>query len=467
MSGRGIKFVGYRLISIGLSLIVTTFGNFCIPEKPVGASSFTTVGVDYFNYSVEAGDTLYILSKKYGTSISTLIELNGLVSTELRVGQTLRIPDPSNIKGTTYQVQPGDTLYLISLKFGTNVADLMSVNGLTSTELRVGQLLKIPVTSNRYIVQPGDTLYLISQRFGTTVEKLKTLNYLNSDLIDVGQVLTIPTEEWINYTVRSGDTLYLISQRYHTTVAQLMTKNNLKSTMLQIGQVLSVPITQTSPGDPSVPPTSPPFSPSSVKWIIPDGAVLVHVKSGQTLWSLSQQYNTTIDAIKTTNHLHVDWIGVNQPLFIPVNSSKAVKVVAPQVSAKSGYGEWLDWEFVYWIFDIGNQAVIYDLETGKRFTVQRIGGSNHADCEPLTRQDTQTMKEIFGGYWGWRYRPVLVEVDGRVLAASMAGMPHDVDTISGNNFTGHFDLHFLNSRQHNTNQINSTHQANVQKAAGY
>ncbi|MGI6648626.1 MAG: LysM peptidoglycan-binding domain-containing protein [Bacillota bacterium] len=467
MSRKGIKSGGCRFISVGLSLIVTTFGSFCIPEKPVIASPLTTAEVGYLYYSVKAGDTLYILSTKYGTTIKTLIELNGLVSTEIRIGQVLKIPDPASNKGTTYQVQPGDTLYLISLKYGTNVADLMSVNSLTSSELRVGQLLKIPVTCNRYLVQPGDTLYLLAQRFGTTVDKLKTLNHLTSDLIYVGQLLTLPSEDWVNHTVRSGDTLYLISQRYHTTIAQLMTKNNLKSTMLQVGQVLSVPISANSPGNPAGPPTPPPHSPSSVNWIIPDGAVLVQVKPGQDLWGLSQQYNTTIDAIKTTNHLHVDWVGIKQPLFIPVNSSKAVSVVAPQVPAKAGYGEWLDWEFVYWIFDIGNQAVIRDLETGKRFTVQRIGGSNHADCEPLTKQDTQIMKEIFGGYWGWRYRPVLVEVDGRVLAASMAGMPHDIDTISGNNFAGHFDLHFLNSRQHNTNQINSTHQANVQKAAGY
>jgi LysM repeat protein len=256
--------------------------------------------------------------------------------------------------------------------------------------------------------------------------------------------------------------LYLIGKRHGISVNQLMSLNNLQSTEIWVNQILLVPAAATPPNP--APPASP--GSDSAGWTIPQGTVLVHVKSGQTIWSLAKEYNTTTEAIKTTNHLHVDWVGVNQPLFIPVNSTQAVSVTAPKIAAKPGYGERLDWEYIYWIFDIGNCAVIQDLATGKRFSVKRMGGSNHADCEPLTSADTQIMKDIFGS-WGWKYRPVLVEVDGRVLAGSMAGMPHDIDTIANNNFNGHFDLHFLNSRQHNTNAVNPEHQANVDKAAGY
>ncbi|MCL4439546.1 MAG: glycosyl hydrolase, partial [Firmicutes bacterium] len=89
-----------------------------------------------------------------------------------------------------------------------------------------------------------------------------------------------------------------------------------------------------------------------------------------------------------------------------------------------------------------------------------------ADNEPLTTADTAVMKEIFGGEWSWDRRAVLVYVDGQVIAGSMAGMPHSIKTIYDNDFPGHFDLHFLNSRTHFDNSIDPEHQKMVQKAAG-
>ncbi|NPV91952.1 MAG: hypothetical protein HPY50_14395 [Firmicutes bacterium] len=137
------------------------------------------------------------------------------------------------------------------------------------------------------------------------------------------------------------------------------------------------------------------------------------------------------------------------------------------MSRKTGFGEWLDWDFCNWIFDTGNTATITDIETGKQFKVKRYGGSSHADCEPLTAADTQIMKEIFGGSWSWERRAVVVNVGDRYLAASMNGMPHGDESITGNDFDGQFCVHFLNSKNHNTNQVDAQHQAMVQKAAGY
>lgn len=387
-----------------------------------------------------------------------------------------------------YTVVAGDSLYLIGVHFGVTVEELMTANNLTQTNLQIGQILRVPSSSTKstYTVQANDTLYFIAKRFGTTVEQLKSINNLKSDMLLVGQVIKLPKSAaptappsipdnnatYTKYKVCAGDSLYLIGKKHGISVNQLMSLNNLQSTEIWANQILLVPAAGTPP-NPAPPPASPappatPAPPASSKasWTIPQGTVLVHVKSGQTIWGLAKEYNTTTAAIKTTNHLHVDWVGVNQPLFIPVNSTQAVSVSAPKIEAKPGYGERLDWEYVYWIFDIGNRAVIQDLATGKRFSVKRMGGSLHADCEPLTSADTQIMKDIYGN-WGWKYRPVLVEVDGQVLAGSMAGMPHDIDTIANNSFNGHFDLHFLNSRQHNTNAVTPEHQVNVQRAAGY
>ena len=126
--------------------------------------------------------------------------------------------------------------------------------------------------------------------------------------------------------------MYLIGKRHGISVNQLMSLNNLQSTEIWVNQILLVPAAATPPNP--APPASP--GSDSAGWTIPQGTVLVHVKSGQTIWSLAKEYNTTTEAIKTTNHLHVDWVGVNQPLFIPVNSTQAVSVTAPKIAAKPG-----------------------------------------------------------------------------------------------------------------------------------
>lgn len=154
------------------------------------------------------------------------------------------------------------------------------------------------------------------------------------------------------------------------------------------------------------------------------------------------------------------------------------------------YGELLDWwSEVDSLFYRGAEAKVIDLWTGKSFNIMRTYGRNHADCETLTAEDTKVMKQIWGGQWSWTRRPVIIVTGEKRIAASMAGMPHagldnkpanvtvsgrstgygtgtNLDTIKGNNMNGHFDVHFLNSRTHATNKVDSAHQKAVKLAAG-
>ena len=90
----------------------------------------------------------------------------------------------------TYSVKTGETLYLISKKFKTTVTLLKYVNGLTGDMIYVGQKLKIP--GNSYIVKAGDSLYKISRKFGVSVVQLKQENRITGDIIYTGQNLKIP-----------------------------------------------------------------------------------------------------------------------------------------------------------------------------------------------------------------------------------------------------------------------------------
>lgn len=103
-------------------------------------------------------------------------------------------PNPGNV--IVYTVRSGDTLWLLANRYGTTVDAIKQANGLTSDNLSIGQVLRIPVSQNAgyflYTVRPGDTLWLLANHFGTTVNAIQNLNGLTSDALRVGQVLRIP-----------------------------------------------------------------------------------------------------------------------------------------------------------------------------------------------------------------------------------------------------------------------------------
>ena len=155
------------------------------------------------------------------------------------------------IKNTsTYTVQKGDSLYQIAKKYGTTVDELKKINNLTNTSLSIGQTIKLPSEEkkkqkdkNEYKVQKGDSLYQIAIKYGTSVDKLKQSNNLTSNLLNIGQKLIIPLPEknYTLYTVKSGDSLYQIAKKYNTTVDNIKSLNQLTNNLLSIGQQLKLP----------------------------------------------------------------------------------------------------------------------------------------------------------------------------------------------------------------------------------
>jgi len=111
------------------------------------------------NYTVVTGDTLGGIASKYGVTVSELKAANGLTNNELWVGMKLEVPGKgSQLKTQTttqatnnlrkdYRVKRGDTLGVIAKRHGVTVKELKQTNKLTSSNIRVGQSLKIPGTA--------------------------------------------------------------------------------------------------------------------------------------------------------------------------------------------------------------------------------------------------------------------------------------------------------------------------------
>lgn len=99
---------------------------------------------NYEVYIVRPGDTLYGISNRYGTTVNDIKNLNRLTSDLLTVGMELLIPSNNQGSMTTYTVQSGDNLWQISRRFNTTINELRRLNNLTSDILSIGQTLLIP-----------------------------------------------------------------------------------------------------------------------------------------------------------------------------------------------------------------------------------------------------------------------------------------------------------------------------------
>ena len=223
-----------------------------ILKLPNSENNGTTTPSNENTYKVVSGDSLYSIARKYNTTVEELKRLNNLTSNTLSIGQVLKVPSKTTETPVDYYtVQRGDSLYSIAQKFNTTVNELIALNDLTSNVLQIGDVLKIPSSSNEnenttgstYKVVSGDSLYSIAQKFGTTVDELKSLNNLSSNTLSIGQVLVLPsTSPSVNYyTVQRGDSLYSIAKKFGTTVDKLKTANNLVNNLISIGQELIIP----------------------------------------------------------------------------------------------------------------------------------------------------------------------------------------------------------------------------------
>ena len=97
-------------------------------------------------YVVKSGDTLFLIAKRYGISVESLKTANSMTSDYLQAGRGLTIPGASSGSTSTgkYTVQSGDTFYLLAVRFGTTIGAIQRANGLSGTMLYTGQQLSIP-----------------------------------------------------------------------------------------------------------------------------------------------------------------------------------------------------------------------------------------------------------------------------------------------------------------------------------
>ncbi len=162
-----------------------------------------------------------------------------------------------------------------------------------------------------YTVVSGDSLWGISNRFGVSVRDITTLNNLEGTTIFIGQKLKIPGKSptaevqpseanHLLYTVVSGDVLWKISSRFSVSVQAIQDFNRLNSSVILVGQKLKIPLTSTTK-------------------LVPPVEVIHFIRSGDTIWKLSNQYGVSIREILNRNGLTENSVLlIGQKIIIPI-----------------------------------------------------------------------------------------------------------------------------------------------------
>jgi len=171
----------------------------------------------HYVHRVRSGDSLSSLAYRYKTTVSAIMRANNLKNSNyLKVGWNLRIPTRAGVSAPP--------------------------------EEPAVQTAKMEQTLNAYVVKRGDSLWKIASRSGTTTHAIQSLNGLRSSRLRVGQVLRIPGGSEATapnhsnvYRVKKGDSPYFVAQRHRMNLAELLRINNLTpSCTIYPGQTLLV-----------------------------------------------------------------------------------------------------------------------------------------------------------------------------------------------------------------------------------
>ena len=221
------------------------------------------------------------------------------------------------------------------------------------------------MNSNTYVVQKGDTLYGISKQFNTSMQRLRELNNLSSDILTIGKVLIVSPNsdsnpsECVTYTVKKGDSLYSIAKQYNSTVDAIKRYNNLTSNNLSIGQKLKLPCYMKDNDNTTMP-----------------NFVMYTVKAGDSLYSIAQQYNTTVDKIKSDNKLTSNTLSIGQVLMI------ADKTTDATVEECFGEDEVLEEDYVIYVVKPGDN--LYSIARKYDTTVSELKRLNNLTSNNLS-----------------------------------------------------------------------------------
>ncbi len=249
-------------------------------------------------HTVQKGENLTLVARKYGTSVTSLKKWNNLYHKRfLHPGDKLKIwtshvgRDPEEIIHHT--VLRGESLSGIAALYNSSIRSIAKLNGMKKPyTIHPDQELVIrgeaSMKSSQHSVRRGENLTVIARRYGTTVSNLADLNNLRRPYkLKIGDVLRIEAATKSSdpdyHIVRRGESLWTIAKRYNMSTSGLARLNGIKKPYtIHKGDKLQV--------------AGPKSSGSQF--------TAYRIQKGDTLWDISLKYDVSITELKRVNNIH-------------------------------------------------------------------------------------------------------------------------------------------------------------------
>lgn len=313
-------------------------------------------------HKVRRGETLAKIAGMYGVTSSSIKSANGLRSSKLKRGKSLKIVTTERVKVPIENDEvPSDELLA---QDGEGMQQEESVESVLEEPVAVAapKITSQPASNKhdgivvKHTVVAGETLHTLAKANGLTVDQLKTANRLSDDNIQVGMVLTIPDPSYrptphasagtqstatttsrpaqhasevhkpatanngdapkqVQHVVKRGETLARIARNYGVTIDDIKALNDIENDVVQRGQLIMIPVLdkknqavddgKDEPKHAEKAESQTQAQPTTYK-----------VRKGDTLGKIADRFGTTIDAIMQANDMKDTEIMVGETIKI-------------------------------------------------------------------------------------------------------------------------------------------------------
>ncbi len=233
----------------------------------------------YRSHKVKAGETIYSIAQKYGTTESAIYRLNPDAKNGIGANTIIILPRSSNVisnSGATsvtfkeHRVKRKETLFSISQEYNVSQDDIKKYNKeLYSRQLKKGEKIRIPISekvtptttvsettenteTNTHKVAPKETIYGIARKYNTTIAELKKLNPGLDKNIAIGTVLNVPdisttesasidNEKYDLYEVQPKEGFYRLKVKLGLSEEEIIALNPYAKEGLKDGMILKIP----------------------------------------------------------------------------------------------------------------------------------------------------------------------------------------------------------------------------------
>ena len=323
-------------------------------------------------HKVRRGETLAKIAGMYGVTSSSIKSANGLRSSKLKRGKSLKIVTTERVKVPieTEEVAEDELLAqngeeMPAEETAENVAE-------ESTTVTTPKTTSSAATAKhdgivvKHTVMAGETLHSLAKANGLTVDQLKTANRLTDDNIQVGMVLTIPDPSYrptphasevaqnrtttasrpavhasevhkpaathntaathnadapkqVQHVVKRGETLARIARNYGVTIDDIKALNDIENDVVQRGQLIMIPVLEKKNQAVDSEPEETKPAKKAKEANSQAQATTYKVRKGDTLGKIADRFGTTIDAIMQANDMKDSEIMVGETLKIGGN----------------------------------------------------------------------------------------------------------------------------------------------------